>query len=79
MSKTEAVRMALVNALERRERARPLAERLQPHLARIASVPTSAKPVAATANHARSPTTKPATKAGMPPVPRDSTRATSAA
>ena len=38
VSKTEAVRIALVNALERRERARPLAERLQPLLARIASV-----------------------------------------
>ncbi len=39
VSKTEAVRIALVNELEHRERAQPLAERLKPLLDRIDSVP----------------------------------------
>lgn len=39
VSKTEAVRLALVNELERRERAMTLAERIKPILDRIASYP----------------------------------------
>lgn len=39
VSKTEAVRLALANELERRDRAVPLAERLRPLLDEIAAVP----------------------------------------
>ena len=41
VSKTEAVRMALVNELEGRERALPLAERLKPLLDRIDAIPNT--------------------------------------
>ncbi len=39
VSKTEAVRIALVNELERQERRIPLEERLQPLLDRLDAVP----------------------------------------
>ena len=39
VSKTEAVRIALANELERRDRVVPLAERLRPLLNEIARVP----------------------------------------
>ena len=39
VSKTEAVRIALANEPERRDRRVPLAERLKPLLDRIAAVP----------------------------------------
>lgn len=39
VSKTEAVRLALQNELERRERRVPLAERLKPLLDRMDAVP----------------------------------------
>ena len=39
VSKTEAVKIALANELERRDRALPLAERLRPLLDEIAAVP----------------------------------------
>ena len=39
VSKTEAVRLALANELERRDHAVPLAERLRPLLEEIAAVP----------------------------------------
>ncbi|WP_375464408.1 type II toxin-antitoxin system VapB family antitoxin [uncultured Methylobacterium sp.] len=39
VSKTEAVRLALANELERRDRMVPLAERLRPLLDEIAAVP----------------------------------------
>lgn len=39
VSKTEAVRIALANELERRDRGVPLAERLRPLLDEIARVP----------------------------------------
>lgn len=39
VSKTEAVRLALANELERREEAMSLAERLRPLLDEIAAVP----------------------------------------
>ncbi len=39
VSKTEAVRLALANELERRDRVVPLAERLRPLLDEIAAVP----------------------------------------
>ena len=39
VSKTEAVRIALANELERRDRIVPLAERLRPLLDEIAQVP----------------------------------------
>lgn len=39
VSKTEAVRIALVNELERREQKTPLRERVQPILDRIAAWP----------------------------------------
>ena len=39
VSKTEAVRIALANELERRDRVVPLAERLRPLLEEIARVP----------------------------------------
>ena len=39
VSKTEAVRIALINELDRQERRQPLAERLKPLLDRIDAVP----------------------------------------
>ncbi|MER2264944.1 type II toxin-antitoxin system VapB family antitoxin [Methylobacterium oxalidis] len=39
VDKTEAVRMALVNELQRREASLPLRERVRPLLDRIAAVP----------------------------------------
>ena len=39
VSKTEAVRLALVNEIGRRDKAVPLAERLKPLLARMDAVP----------------------------------------
>lgn len=44
VSKTEAVRIALVNELERRERRIPLEERLRPLLERIDAVPDTGLP-----------------------------------
>ena len=41
VSKTEAVRLALVNELGRRDKAVPLAERLRPLLDRIAAMPNT--------------------------------------
>ena len=42
--KTEAVRIALVNELERQERRIPLAERLRPLLERVDAVPDTGPP-----------------------------------
>lgn len=44
VSKTEAVRIALVNELERQERRIPLEERLRPLLDRIDAVPDTGLP-----------------------------------
>lgn len=44
VSKTEAVRIALVNELERQERRIPLEERLRPLLERIDAVPDTGRP-----------------------------------
>ncbi|MBB5760819.1 type II toxin-antitoxin system VapB family antitoxin [Methylorubrum rhodesianum] len=44
VSKTEAVRIALVNELERQERRIPLAERLRPLLERVDAVPNTGLP-----------------------------------
>jgi antitoxin VapB len=44
VSKTEAVRIALVNELERQERRIPLAERLRPLLERVDAVPDTGLP-----------------------------------
>ncbi|MBD8906796.1 type II toxin-antitoxin system VapB family antitoxin [Methylorubrum zatmanii] len=44
VSKTEAVRIALVNELERQESRIPLAERLRPLLDRIDAVPETGLP-----------------------------------
>lgn len=44
VSKTEAVRIALVNELERQERRIPLAERLRPQLERVDAVPDTGLP-----------------------------------
>ncbi len=44
VSKTEAVRIALVNELERQERRLPLEERLRPLLDRLDAVPDTGMP-----------------------------------